>query len=491
MFNIDFCHVLYYREGVVEQTLQALKEEKKELHDSTTNAAELAGLNIRQRWRMPLVINKVNRGERLNANDEKIFNHVKFNMKTENELTNMKECMGMKNNISQLNTPCRTPRRHTSRRSFETTPGHSPRRNSQCPSPMASRRSSVNSTLFLPTESSQRRLQENNDSITPTSSSSRRNSTDNTTNINYNETKRKKSKATSPTKKLVKKAKTPKNSNKSNGNFSRVLSTSTDDAATDIDRDNAVEVEEEKEELVGTSIRGSFGISGSFKSVLGSVKAALFGTTAGITTVSEDDEYGGKEEQIILGAGAGADGGVIETVVSGSIGGGGASADAAVDNDAVSPGMGGIHTAEVQEALTQQVHAYAKHSSTPIDTNKEPVQTTVALKSTQPVGQSSQLASFLLGFTVGGSSPPKKSLSKLSQSSEKQEKLSGCNVPEEGCDTPFQAGNPGSVKAKPTRRTSQLGSFLSGLASAALGSLVRGWSGGVAASKSAKVVPSD
>ena len=254
---------------MVEQALTALKEEKKELHESTTNAAELAGLNNRQRWRMPLVINKVDRGERLNANDRKIFSGVQANMKTEEDIARMKSCMGnyspiavaelaAHTTVTTATTTAKTTKHtyHLSPIGKSTTPTfQSPK---QTPSHSPSLRRAPSNTLHMNTESSMRRAQENIGSNAPVHST-------------------KPKKHGKKGKKRAKRKNSPQNS------------VSVEDGTTTADG----EWEEEEDQESGGEKESSFGLIGSFKSMVGSVKSALFGVrgSGSITTGSKEAEY--------------------------------------------------------------------------------------------------------------------------------------------------------------------------------------------------------
>ena len=264
---------------MVEQVLTALKEEKKELHESTTNAAELAGLNNRQRWRMPLVINKVNRGERLNANDRKIFSGVQANMKTEADIARMKSCMGNSSPSAAAvahstvatgtgaKTTTLTSPKHAhnlsptgksttpTSQSPKQTPAHSPRRSLDR---QPSLRRAPSSTLHMNTESSMRRAQENNGANSPAHS-------------------------TKPKKHGKKGRKGAKRKNSTQNSVSAEDGTTTADG----------EWEDEEDQENGGEQASSFGLIGSFKSMVGSVKSALFGVrgSGSITTGSKEAEY--------------------------------------------------------------------------------------------------------------------------------------------------------------------------------------------------------
>ena len=94
---------------MVEETLAALNRDTGALHESCEMAAALCDLNdkpltTKERWRMPLVIGKVDRGQRLNAGDTRIFRRVQFNMKTDQDLAAMNNVMNRTTTISTNNS---------------------------------------------------------------------------------------------------------------------------------------------------------------------------------------------------------------------------------------------------------------------------------------------------------------------------------------------------------------------------------------------------
>ena len=247
---------------------------------------------------MPLVINKVDRGERLNANDRKIFSGVQANMKTEEDISRMKSCMGNSSpsaaaavahctvatgtgttTTTPLTSPklvhnlsptgkSTTPTSHSPKQ----TPVHSPRRSLDR---QHSLRRAPSNTLYMNTESSFRRAQENNGANTPTHTAK-------------------------PKKHFKKGKKGAKRKNSTQNNVSAEDGTTTADG----------EWEEEEDEEHGGENASSFALIGSFKSMVGSVKSALFGArgSGSITTGSKETEYsqniqeegeeqGGKERQ--------------------------------------------------------------------------------------------------------------------------------------------------------------------------------------------------
>ena len=93
----------------MEETLAALNRDTGALHESCEMAAALCDLNdkpltAKERWRMPLVIGKVDRGQRLNAGDTRIFRRVQFNMKTDQDLAAMNNVMNRTTTISTNNS---------------------------------------------------------------------------------------------------------------------------------------------------------------------------------------------------------------------------------------------------------------------------------------------------------------------------------------------------------------------------------------------------
>ena len=75
-----------YRADVVQDAMKAMQDDKKALHESCETASELAELvdhplSVRERWRMPLVIDKVARRQQLNVGDTKIYQKFQANMK--------------------------------------------------------------------------------------------------------------------------------------------------------------------------------------------------------------------------------------------------------------------------------------------------------------------------------------------------------------------------------------------------------------------------
>lgn len=86
----------------MEKVLEALEEEKAKLHESCEVAAEVTAEiiiteEVQERWRMPIVMNKVSRGQRLNPRDAKIFQKVQANMKTEDDVARMKKALNLEN----------------------------------------------------------------------------------------------------------------------------------------------------------------------------------------------------------------------------------------------------------------------------------------------------------------------------------------------------------------------------------------------------------
>ena len=90
-----------FRDGAVDMVLDSLEHDKQLLLASTDIAADMSEhtfdsqLTVRQRWRMPLVLRKVNSGKHLNQQDMLIFKKVESNMKTSEDVTNMKMVMRM------------------------------------------------------------------------------------------------------------------------------------------------------------------------------------------------------------------------------------------------------------------------------------------------------------------------------------------------------------------------------------------------------------
>ena len=190
-------------------------------------------------------------------------------MKTDEDIARMKSCMNMPLHSSRIAPPRTTSlRRHTSNLSPKSTgshspkhtPLHSPRRSTER---QPSLRRAPSNTFHLNTESSLRRTQENNGSITPTHS-------------------------TKPKKHGKKGKKGGKRKNSSG------------EGATTADE---WEDEDDNISVVGTGgeKHSSFGLAGSFKSLVGSVKSAVFGTSlplkgssSGITTTvstTRKEEY--------------------------------------------------------------------------------------------------------------------------------------------------------------------------------------------------------
>ena len=100
---------MLYRTEVVEETLAALNRDTGALQESCEVAAALCDLNdkpltAKERWRMPLVIGKVDRGQRLNAKDTRIFGRVQFNMQTDQDLAAMNNVMNRTTAISTSNS---------------------------------------------------------------------------------------------------------------------------------------------------------------------------------------------------------------------------------------------------------------------------------------------------------------------------------------------------------------------------------------------------
>ena len=402
---------------MVEQVLTALKEEKKELHESTTNAAELAGLNNRQRWRMPLVINKVNRGERLNANDRKIFSGVQANMKTEADIARMKSCMGNSSPSAAAvahstvatgtgaKTTTLTSPKHAhnlsptgksttpTSQSPKQTPAHSPRRSLDR---QPSLRRAPSSTLHMNTESSMRRAQENNGANSPAHS-------------------------TKPKKHGKKGRKGAKRKNSTQNSVSAEDGTTTADG----------EWEDEEDQENGGEQASSFGLIGSFKSMVGSVKSALFGArgsgSGSITTGSKEAEY----SQNIQEEGEEQRGKERQTA-----------GDKPLETGALRSQLG--------------------------DRTPPPTSPSATLATTTPV--------------ITATTVPTSAGLHCTVNEEKEEEVSTVRD-----------------RVKPTRRTSQLGSFLSavatgGMVATALGSIMKGWGTGstaATASSNNKIVPTD
>ena len=118
----------------MEETLTALHRDTGALHESCEMAAALCDLNdkpltAKERWRMPLVIGKVDRGQRLNARDTRIFGRLQFNMKTDHDLTAMKVVMNSKSTSSTIRTlsacPSAAPSAATTPRSSMVSPSPS------------------------------------------------------------------------------------------------------------------------------------------------------------------------------------------------------------------------------------------------------------------------------------------------------------------------------------------------------------------------------
>jgi hypothetical protein len=84
---------------VVHQALDALHQEQKSLQATCDQALGMVTpapvkpsddkLSIRERWRMPIVLGKVARGERLRAPDVKIFDRVKHNLKSQQDVVHV------------------------------------------------------------------------------------------------------------------------------------------------------------------------------------------------------------------------------------------------------------------------------------------------------------------------------------------------------------------------------------------------------------------
>ena len=190
-------------------------------------------------------------------------------MKTDEDIARMKSCMNMPLHSSRIAPPRTTSlRRHTSNLSPKSTGSHSPKHTPlHLPRRSTERQPSLrrapSNTFHLNTESSLRRTQENNGSITPTHS-------------------------TKPKKHGKKGKKGGKRKNSSENSIAvDGEGTTTADGEWEDEADNI--------SVVGTGgeKHSSFGLAGSFKSLVGSVKSAVFGTSlplkgsgSGITTVS-------------------------------------------------------------------------------------------------------------------------------------------------------------------------------------------------------------
>lgn len=87
---------VWVRRDAAIAVVRALEEEKKQLAEICEVAAELSARVtpiVRDRWRMPIVLNKVLHGTRLCPNDAKIFEKIKANLKNDEDVTRMNAAM--------------------------------------------------------------------------------------------------------------------------------------------------------------------------------------------------------------------------------------------------------------------------------------------------------------------------------------------------------------------------------------------------------------